>query len=214
MLRFSVEMKLAILMLAALLAAAPPARAQSDASVALGLSFAVTNPADASAETASRPRLLLRLRTPPGLGSTIGFNWFSSAVRTTIGGQETDLGRIGVRPVMVGPAYTVEHGRVTAVFSLQAGYAFTNIRDTGSAKREYQKLLGPGPVGIKAENAFAWCPNASLWLDLSSRYGLMVSVGYLGVRPTIATTSSLGTVKKTVDLGSIVTSVGIAYAIF
>jgi len=208
-------MRLPLFLAAALfVGAAPPALAQTDSSIALGLSFAVTTPTNPDAESNSRPGLLLRLRNSPGLGSAVGFQWFTSAVRTTIAGEETYLGRISVRPVMAGPEYIWERGRVSASVSLQAGYAFTNIRDTGRAKQVYESGLGVSGVGIGASNAFAWCPNVSLWFDLNPRYAVMASVGYLGIRPTVTTTSSGGTTRERVNLGSVVTSIGIVYAIF
>ena len=206
--------RLAFLLAGALLAAAPPAEGQTDSSIALGLSFGVTDPLDGQADTSARPGILLRLRGSAGLGSTIGFHWFSSAVRNTIAGQEVPLGRVTVRPVMFGPEYVWESGRLSVAASLQAGVAFTKIRDTGRAKQAYEGGAGLTGVGLGVSNAFAWCPNLSAWVDLGPRFAVMASLGYLGVRPTLTTTSSAGTMREKLDLGSVVTSVGIVYALF
>lgn len=206
--------RLPFLLAAAMLAAVAPARAQTHSSIALGLSFGVTSPLDDEADQSAQPGLLLRLRSAPGLGGGIGFRWFTSAVRGTVADQDLYLGRVTVKPVMFGPEYVWEAGRVSLSASLEAGWAFTKIRDTGRAKQAYENLLGLSGVGLGVSNAFAWCPSVSAWFDLSDRFGLMASVGYLGVRPTVTTTSRGGVSRTKLKLDSVVTSVGIVYALF
>lgn len=207
-------MKLAYLVVAALLAAAPLAHAQSEATVSLGVGFAVTSPTNDAAERDAHPILLLRLRGEPGVGPTVGFGWFASSVRTAIGGNETFLGKVRVRPVMAGASYSRQRGRLSAGVSLEAGYAFAHVSDTGAARREYLRQPGVTDVAISVSDAPAWRASASVWFDLGARYGLVASVGYLGVRPTVTTRSNLATTRERLNLGSVVTSVGIAYGLF
>lgn len=205
---------LALLLPAALLlSAAPPASAQSASSVSLGLSFSITAPTNPQAQSDFGPGLILHFRPHEGPGAGIGFNWFSADVRGNVAGQDVWLGRVTVRPLMAAASWVWQRGRLAPAVSLQAGYAFVNIRDTGQAKRAYQQL-GARRVGLSASNALAWCTTASVWIDLGPRYGLVASVGYEGVQPTLTTTSSLGTTRQRVNLNSIVTTVGFAYGVF
>lgn len=198
---------------ALLLFAARSASAQSAASVSLGLSFSMTAPTNAQAQNDFGPGLILHFRPHEGPGAGIGFNWFSANVRGRVDGQDVWLGRVTVRPIMAGASWTWQRGRFAPALSLQAGYAFVNIRDTGEAKRAYLQLGARRP-GLSASNALAWCSSASVWIDLGPRYGLVASIGYEGVQPTLTTTSSLGTRRQKVNLGSVVTTVGFAYGIF
>ena len=50
---------------------------------------------------------VLRLRTGPGFGPTIGFDWFSIFVDMQAGDRKVYVGEMRVRPVMGGIAYTV-----------------------------------------------------------------------------------------------------------
>jgi hypothetical protein len=188
--------------------------AQSATKVGLGLSFTRVAPTSDDATPSIGPGVLLRLRTERGVGPAVGLSWFSSTVGATIDGQATDLGRIDVRPVMVGVRCTRPVGTVYADVALEAGYAFTSVRGTGLATRAYTERLGARDVSVTVSNAFAWKGSLSVWHELGRRWGVMASVGYLGVGPAVTTTSSLGSDRRKVNLGSVVTSVGITYGVF
>jgi hypothetical protein len=198
---------------AALLAMAPPLLAQERAPVSLGIGVSVVSPTSDAAQRNVKPALLLRLQGTGTVGPSIAFSWFSSAVRTAVGGDDTDLGKIVVRPVMAGVALARRSGRVTFTTSLESGYAFVQIRDTGAAKRAYERL-GAAGVGIRASGTLAWRTMLSAWYDISDRHGVVASVGYLGVRPEVTTSSSLGESSRRVNLGSVVVTVGVSYALF
>ncbi len=190
------------------------ARAQADAAVALGLSFSRVTPTNDNADSSSGPGLLLRLRGNGTVGPAIGFGWFSSDVHATIGGERTYLGKVNVKPVLVGASYTRHLPRVEASVELVAGYAFTNARATGLAKQAYRDRLGATNVSIHVSDAFAWRTGISVWFELGRNYGLLASLSYLGVNPAVTTTSSLGSSRSTVNLGSVVSTVGVTYAVF
>lgn len=194
--------------------AAAPAVAQSSAAVAVGLSFVSVNPTQPDAESDYGPGALFRLRGSPGLGPSVGFTWFSTNVRTTIAGDRTYLGKINLKPVMAGVAYGTRLGGVETDFSLEAGYSFNNVRDTGLARRTYASRLGATGISFHVSDSFAWKADVSFWFELGKNYGLLASVGYVGVRPGVTTASSVGTTRQTVNLGSVVTAVGVTYAVF
>lgn len=198
---------------ALLVAASPQAAAQVDAAVSLGLSFSYVDPADSRAESYTAPGLLLRLRGDEGLNTAIGFNWFSTNVSTTVGGQDVRLGRLDVKPLMVGVSLGRQYGRVMPEVMLEAGYAFNRLRPASRAKAAYA-AAGAGEAAFHADDCFAWRGIAGVWLDMGRRVGLRLSVGYLGVRPAVTATTSAGSRRETYDLGSVVTTVGLVYTIF
>lgn len=208
-------MRLLLLVAAALPLAAPPALAQSDSSVALGLAFAVTSPTNTAAADHVRPALLLRLRGSSGLGPSVGFHWFATNVRTTIAGRQAYLGKVSIRPVMFGATFSRHFSRMAAGVSLQAGYAFTKVRNTGEARQEYARVFGSEHVGMHASNAFAWSTGFSTWFELGARCGLLASVGYVGVRPTVhVTAGDAGATRQRLNLGSVVTTFGLVFGVF
>ena len=144
----------------------------------------------------------------------MGLSWFSTVVETTIADREETLGRLNVRPVLFGASYGRQFSRFKWDVSLAGGYAFANIRDTGRAKRAYASALGTSNVGLRASGALAWRANLSFWREIGQRWGVLTSVGYLGVRPRVSTRTSAGTFSERVNAGSIVTTVGLTYGIF
>jgi len=203
-----------VLRLVAVLALwASPAFAQTDAAVSLGLALSVKSPTTRTADADVGPAAVLRLKGDAGLGPSIGFSWFSTRVTTSVDGRDVPLGRLDIKPVMVGLSCGWQISRFRPEVSLEGGVTFTRVRGTGALKEAYGRA-GATNVAVSVSNPFAWRALLSGWYDIGSRYALTASVGYLGVRPTITTTSSAGTRRESIGLGSIVTSVGFAYAIF
>jgi outer membrane protein W len=199
---------------AALLLAAPPAPAQSASSVSVGLGLSVTTPTSADAGTDVGPSFVLRLRGGRGFGPYIGFNWFTTPVRTGVAGQRVHLGDVSVRPLLLGATYGHPLSRrLKLTASAGIGIAFAHARGTGDLKNAYA-ALGITGVGVKASDAFAWRLGTGVWIDLSRSVGMNLSIGYLGVQPEITITSGAGDHRRRLDLGSVVTSVGFTYGIF
>jgi hypothetical protein len=203
-----------LLVLASLLSLSPPVLAQTDAAASLGLALSIKSPTSRSADADVGPALVLRLKGEEGVGPSIGFNWFATRVTTTVDGREVALGRLNVKPVMLGAAYGRQLlPRIRADVSVEGGIAFTNVRGTGALRDAYAQA-GVTNVGVSVSNPFAWRAQLTGWFDISSRYAITASIGYLGVRPTVTIDSSAGQRRETLGLGSIVTSVGFAYGIF
>jgi len=196
------------------LAAAPPVVAQGAATVSVGLACSVTMPTSPDAGTDVGPSVVIRLRGGEGFGPSFALNWFTTPLRTEVGGQEVELGRVSVRPLLFGVGYSRHITyRLRWHTSIGAGVAFAHARGTGTLKGAFERL-GLGPVGVKVSNSFAWRATAGLWIDLGPRLGMTVSLGYLGVRPEITITARDADIRYPVDLGSIVTSVGFTFGIF
>lgn len=201
--------------LAALLLAAPPARAQADSSVSLGIGFSVTTPTNDAAGTDVGPGFVIRLRSGRGgFGPTIGMSWFNTPVHTDVRGEQVELGSVSIRPLMFGAGYRHELSRrLNWNSALAVGIAFGHARGTSALKEAFERL-GLGPAGVKVANSFAWRVSTGLWIDLGPRFGMVVSVGYLGVQPDITITTATGNMRRSIDLSSVVTSAGITYGIF
>ena len=198
----------------AVIVCAEPVWAQRDSSLAMGLAVSRTDPTDARASSTVEPGLLIRLRRTNGFGFAMGLSWFSTVARTTVAGQQETLGKLNIRPVLFGASYGRQFSGVKWDVSLVGGYAFVNIRDTGRAKRAYETALDARDVGLRASGTLAWRTNFSLWREIGHRWGVLASVGYLGVQPEVATRTSAGTFRERVNAGSVVTTVGVAYGIF
>jgi hypothetical protein len=192
---------------------ASPAFAQTDAAVSLGLALSVKSPTTRAADADVGPAVVLRLKGDAGLGPSIGFSWFSTRVMTSVDGREVPLGRLDIKPVMVGLSYGWQLARFRPEVSLEGGLTFTRVRGTGALQEAYGRS-GVTNVGVSVSNPFAWRALLTGWYDIGSRYALTASVGYLGVSPTITTTSSAGVRRERIGLGSLVTSVGFAYRVF
>jgi outer membrane protein W len=207
-------LRFASLVVAALLLAVPPtAFAQEASSVSLGLGITVTTPRNDAAATDIGAGIAIRLRGR-GMSPSIGMSWFTTRVHTDVAGQQVEMGRIAVRPLMVSVGYSREMSRLLSWYtSLAGGIALGHVRETGALKQAYARL-GVGQVGVKMADAFAWRVNTGVWFDLGNDFGLNFSVGYLGVQPGITITTDAGATRRSVDLGSVVTSIGFTYGIF
>jgi hypothetical protein len=200
--------------MAALLIAAPSAFAQEASSVSIGLACSFTMPTNPAAGNDAGPSVLLRLRGDRGFGPSLALNWFTTPLRTEVGGQQVELGKLSVRPLLFGVGYGHHLSRrLKWNVSAAAGIAFAHARATGTLKEAFERL-GLGQVGVRVPDSFAWRVGTGLWIDLSARFGMVVSVGYLAVQPEITVTTSTGDRRHPVDLDSIVTSVGFTYGIF
>jgi hypothetical protein len=174
----------------------------------------VTVPTSPEAGTDIGPSVVIRLRGSEGFGPSFALNWFTTPLQTEVGGREVELGKVSVRPLLFGVGYSrriTYRSRLLA--SIGAGVAFAHARDTGTLKQAFDQL-GLGPVGVKVSNSFAWRATGGLWVDLGRRFGLIVSLGYLGVQPEITITAPGADIRYPIDLGSVVTSVGFTFGIF
>ena len=141
--------------------------------LAVGVSLRHSRPASGDLEPAVRLGPLFRLGSGRGLGVSLGFGWFDADLSS----GSSAAGHVRIRPVMAGLAYTFGTDRMSASVSLVAGPSFNRLS---------QQQRSDGAVwALDVRNSLAWRPGASLWLDLSRRTALNVSVGYLLTRPRL-----------------------------
>jgi hypothetical protein len=114
--------------------------------------------------------------------------------------------RIHVKPIMVGLSYTLDSNRVSLSPSIVAGYAFNSlsVTDRGAV----------ATLPVEVDNSLAWRIGASAWFDVSRRFALNVSGGYLmtPLRLTVLEDSRL--VKQNQRGDTAIAHVGLAYRLF
>jgi low temperature requirement protein LtrA len=107
--------------------------------------------------------------------------------------MQTDagVGRLRLRPLMGGVSYTWIKGKLSVSPRLIAGYSFNRFSGTES---------------VSAHDSFVSKAELQIWRDLSSRVGVLCSIGYLFARPEVS--------GRTINADAIRVQVGIAYAVF
>ena len=173
--------------------------------IGAGISVRRTSPSDAGLGHALSIGPLLRLRPRNGLGPTVAFNWTDTEIETSPGGRP-GLAAVQLRPVMGGAEYGFVRGRLSAGLSLVGGYSFNSLGvDTSVA--------GAGRA-VAVGNSWVWRPGASLWYDVTPRFGINLFGGYLFARPQMTFASDLAVETHRLRANAVVLSVGAAYWIF
>jgi hypothetical protein len=170
--------------------------------LAVGVSLRHSRPADGDLEPALRLAPLFRLGSGRGLGVSLGFGWFGADVSA---GSST-VGHVRIRPVMAGLAYTLGNDRVSASVSLVGGVAFNGLS---------QRQRSEGPIwALDVRNSLAWRPGASLWMELSRRTAVNVSIGYLVTRPRLGLLDNGVVRTRTLRGDTTMLNTGVVYKLF
>ena len=173
--------------------------------LAIGASLNTRRPRhDALASTLSAGPLL-RLGTSSGFGPTFGFSWLRTDLSSA--SSPDPVGRITIRPMMVGVSYTLTDQAHWALSpSLVGGMAFNRLTLVESAARD--------TVAVDVDNSAALRPGMSLWLDLNSRVALNVFGGYLITRPQVTFLEDGRLAKHPLRADTGVINIGLAYKVF
>jgi len=205
----------AFLAITATILFAPAARAQDDNTLALGVSYTARAADGSGAHGSEGVGVAWRFRhSDTGWGWTGGLGWFASDIDRSVGGQMIEIGEVHVRPLMAGYGYTYSFGRTSWSAELIGGYAFVSFDQRASASDVYRDRIGAGAVTLHTSNTFAVRPQTSVWFDVSKRFGLNVSAGYVVARPRLTIRSSLGEESVRLHADMIVVSAGIVYKVF
>lgn len=136
---------------------------------------------------------LVRVRFAPGFGPAAAIGGFRA-------GFADGEGRLRMRTLMAGPAYSVERGRITASVALLAGYAFSRLEG--------------GAPGARLRGSHAFQPTLGVWYDVSEKLGVRASAGYLVTRLPLTVEGPGGPRSTRVRADALVLRVGVAYAVF
>jgi hypothetical protein len=133
--------------------------------------------------------------------------------KVEIAGVPTRLGRLRMIPVMIGGGPTGRLGPTSVSLSLLAGYSF-NKHDLDDRIEAVYAGQGQDLTAVEAENAFVAKVGASGWHDLSSRFGVHVSLGYTHHRPMVATTLDGVTTSERWEASRVSIETGMTVGIF
>lgn len=196
------------------LLAAAPASAQTAASVGVGGGVAYYAPIDDFASDSLGFALVYRLGKPQGFRPTFGFNWYSTEFDTTIAGERVEFGRLHIRPVMAGYGYWFARDRITVAATFIGGIAFNSFDTADAVRLAYDRRLDELLLHVSASNGLAGRAEVGVWYDLTSRLGLLTSVGYVAVRPSITIATESVQVSRRLRADAVKFQVGLVYGLF
>jgi hypothetical protein len=189
--------------------------AQTEGKFAVGGEFTARMAGDREVRGHLKPGLLWRFgRGKPGWGFHWGLSWFSTDLDRSIGGNNTEFGRLDVRPFMAGYGYTYKVGRVSATADVLVGYAIGSIEMAPIATDAYQNRLGARGLSVESSNTFAAKPEIGVWYDINRKIGLNVNAGYIIARPDVTVHSSLGDERRGIRADQFILKLGVACSIF
>ncbi len=203
-----------ILCLLALAVPATEARAQSEAAIGLGLAISSYDPTGQLGQSATSIGPLIRIKMGTGLGPTIGFDWYAVGVNAVVGGRQVYVGRVAVKPLMVGLAYNWNRGKYWVSASLVGGYAFAGTTINDQARPAFRSSSGASYLSFDTVNSFVFRPQLGMWYDASPRVGVSASIAYIGVRPKLRVSSDVGTRDFPLDARCTVLTFGLVYGVF
>lgn len=193
---------------------AAPAAAQTAANLGVGGGAAYYAPIDGLADDSIGFAFVYRLGKPRGFRPTFGFNWYSTEFDTTVAGERVPFGSLHVRPVMGGVGYWVARDRFTVGATVIAGLAFNSFDTANAVRLAYDRRLDELLLDVTASNSLAGRAEIGVWYDLTSRFGLLTSLGYVAARPSISVASESGRVSQRLRADAVKLQVGLVYGLF
>ena len=204
-----------LLAIAITLASTADAFAQSQGKFAVGAQLSTRTAAGPENKGHVGVSLLWRIgQSKTGWGWHYGLYWFSTDLERSIGGVDTEFGRLRVRPIMGGYGYTRVFGRTAVTGKVMGGYAWTSMRLSPIATDAYQNRLGAQTITADASNTIVVIPEVSAWYNINEKMGLKVSSGYVMARPNVTVSSTAGIDKRRVRADNVTVKVGMVYSIF
>src|SRR5207253_1200843 len=125
-----------------------------------------------------------------------------------------DIGELKIKPLMAGYGYTYSFGRTAVSAELLGGFAFVSFSQSPGVADVYRDRLGARAVAVHSGNTFVLRPQTNVWIDMTRRVGLNLSLGYGVARPKLSTRTSLGEETHRVSADMVILSAGVVYKIF
>ncbi len=191
-----------------------PARAQSEAAIALGLSISSYDPPSSLSLSSTSIGPLIRINLGPGFGPVIGFDWHATRIEAMAGNQRVYLGELRVRPVLLGAGYTVKRGRYWFGAGVTGGYAFNRLTVNDRVRPAFRSSLGTQFVSFDARNSLVWRTRFGVFYDASPSVGLTAAIAYMRVSPTLRITTDTGVRQSKLDASCVIVTFGLAYGVF
>ncbi len=207
-------MRAALTALVLVLTFGSAASAQNDSVVGVGGAVSFYAATDPNVETRASWGFVGRLRRGSGLGFSLGFEWFTSDVRTEVDGAVVPLGTVAVRPVMVGASYSRQFARFALAAGIVGGWSFNSVSQTPAQQKTYGDAIGMPDAHLSVSNCWVTRPSVTVWYELDNHFGAFASIGYAMVRPTVTAHGAAGQRGSAVNLSGSVLSFGLAYGVF
>jgi hypothetical protein len=158
-------------------------------------------------------RFLFRTPAKSGWAVTPMFGWFASDVdAVALGSPETPMGKLTVRPLLVGVRRTWVRHPLSFDVAAAAGPSFNSF--TVSPEAAPILGLGGGSVSSDAQVSFAWRLQASTWHDFTTRLAIRGSIAYAFNQPEVTFTSGPQSRRLRENANSFQFGIGAVYRIF
>lgn len=171
--------------------------------LAVGGSLTLSSPTNNGLDSHVKVGPMVRLGAGRGLAPAIGFSWYNADLLSRDSGP---MGRLRVRPVMGGLAYSVRRNQLTVTFSAVGGPAFNSLSGQGQS-------AGPD-FAIDVTNSVAVRAGASFWLETSEATAVNVFTGYLLTRPDLTVLRDGDLVTERLRADTMLLSLGLVYRLF
>jgi Outer membrane protein beta-barrel domain len=150
----------------------------------VGGSVGWVQPTDRDVEVGTVFGVLFGLKPQEGFGLTGGLGWFGADLFLEDVAGPARIGRMQVRPIMVGLGYTWVTGRVATSTSFVAGISFNDI----DLESRILTALGPGTT-LDVGNSFAMRPSVEVEYELARKLAISATLGYFYSQPDTRLTS-------------------------
>lgn len=158
-------------------------------------------------------RFLFRNPSKSGWAITPMFGWFGSEIdAVAFGRPETSLGKLTVRPVMVGVRRTWVRHPMSYDVAAVAGPSFNSFKVADEARPLLG--LGSGSVSSDANVSFAWRLQVSTWHDFTERVAIRGSVAYAWNQTEITFNGGTSGRRISQNANSAQVGFGVVYRIF
>lgn len=199
-----------IIVLVMLLCAAVPASAQTEGRVSVGGAMTLISTTDGDVGSLVGWGPIVRLNPKKGWGAAGGFSWFRANVDHPSG--DGPFGKLTVRPLMGGVAYTVGEQPLLISFSVVTGPSFNDIDFDDD-------FLGAQPAGKTGEldvsNSWALRPGVGLTWTVAPRVAIIGFGGYSINRPEVVYRDGIGQeFRNQWKADAVLLSVGAVYSLF
>lgn len=190
------------------LSAAVPAAAQTTGTLGVGIGISAVRPRAPELSTTPRLRPTIRRIPSRGWGFAGALNWFDADVDGSRVGNAGRLGRLSIRPLMVGIGYTAVHGRIGISPSLVAGPALNTlsidaeVRDRVSVGgNRFEKTVGSVSIAVR--------PGVNVTYAVAPRVAVTGFGGYLFNRPAIVLQEAAAETRIRWNADGVVLSAGV-----
>jgi len=189
--------------------------AQTKNRVAVGVSVAGKMATDDNARGTYGPGVTWRLGTSKeGWKFKYGLSWYRAEIDRDIGGEVLAMGRLRVRPIMVGYGYTHMMGRTSISGNVLGGYSFNSFTAHDTAVSALRSSLAASTIVTDVSNAFVLKPEVSVWRNVSEKVGINFNVGYVVSRPYMTLEADGVRDRRRLRADAMSVSMGIVYSVF